>query len=227
MSLADFGFYNFEYTLDCIRESWEDFHKNPGKYEGREIDWAIEQTERIMHIQSAVSVSVLLKDEFERNVQLLDEFVSAHTKSIEEDQLKEPIVFNTEIEAEATNESIDEEIKLEVLGEDDPTYIKLDGKTASDIFKEELEAWGVKETSITYKCVMAISECCHDTSLSYNEVLCKVSNYIGINKGLVSATFSKLAKTADFSKTKYNPILQKEQHITKEFIVRQLLDFCE
>ena len=101
---TDFGYYNFEYTLDCIKKDWEDFHKNPGKYEGREIDWAMEQTKRIMHIQYAINTSVLLKDESECNTQFKEEFLFAHAKNIEIEQLENPILFNTEVEAEATGE---------------------------------------------------------------------------------------------------------------------------
>ena len=224
MSLADFGFYNFEYTLDCIRESWEDFHKNPGKYEGREIDWAMEQTERIMHIQSAINISVLLKDEYERNTQFKDAFLYAHAKNIEIEQLKNPILFNTEVEAEATGE-IAEAVEGDTLVVD-PIYDSLEEKTAANIFEEELDAWGIDKKSFTYECVMLIAEV-GKAGMPYKELINLIADATFSNPGMVSIAFGRLVRNADFSKTKYNPVLKNIKQLTKEFVVSQLLDFCE
>lgn len=223
---TDFGYYNFEYTLDCIKKDWEDFHKNPGKYEGREIDWAMEQTGRIMHIQYAINTSVLLKDESERNTQFKEEFLFAHTENTEIEQLKNPILFNTEVEAEATNQPMDEEIKLEVLGKNDSKYAELENMSVEDIFKKELSAWGIHEGSFAYKCAISLSKV-GTPGMAYKDAIKAVANDIGTNSGIVSLAFSNLVKKANFGRTIYNPILPKLQHITKEILVRELLDFCE
>lgn len=221
---TDFGYYNFEYTLDCIKEAWEDFHKNPGKYEGREIDWAMEQTKRIMHIQYAINISVLLKDESEHNTQFKEAFLSAHTKNIEIEQLKNPILFNTEVEAEATGE-IAEAIKGDTLVVD-PIYDSLEEKTAANIFEEELGAWGIDKKSFTYECVMLIAEV-GKAGMPYKELINLIADATFSNPGMVSIAFGRLVKNADFSKTKYNPVLKNIKQLTKEFVVSQLLDFCE
>lgn len=224
MLSTDFGYYNFEYTLDCIKRAWEDFHKNPGKYEGREIDWAMEQTERIMHIQSAINISVLLKDEYERNIQFKEAFLSAHAKNIEIEQLKNPILFNTEVEAEATGE-IAEAIKGDTLVVD-PIYDSLEEKTAANIFEEELDAWGIDKKSFTYECVMLIAEV-GKAGMPYKELINLIADATFSNPGMVSIAFGRLVRNADFSKTKYNPVLKNIKQLTKEFVVSQLLDFCE
>lgn len=221
---TDFGYYNFEYTLDCIKEAWEDFHKNPGKYEGREIDWAMEQTERIMHIQSAINISVLLKDEYERNTQFKDAFLYAHAKNIEIEQLKNPILFNTEVEAEATGE-IAEAVEGDTLVVD-PIYDSLEEKTAANIFEEELDAWGIDKKSFTYECVMLIAEV-GKAGMPYKELINLIADATFSNPGMVSIAFGRLVRNADFSKTKYNPVLKNIKQLTKEFVVSQLLDFCE
>lgn len=221
---TDFGYYNFEYTLDCIKKDWEDFHKNPGKYEGREIDWAMEQTKRIMHIQYAINTSVLLKDESERNAQFEEEFLFAHAKNIEIEQLKNPILFNTEVEAEATGE-----IAKAVEGDTlvvDPIYDSLEEKTAANIFEEELDAWGIDKKSFTYECVMRIAEV-GKAGMPYKELINLIADATFSNPGMVSIAFGRLVKNADFSKTKYNPVLKNIKQLTKEFVVSQLLDFCE
>lgn len=223
MSLADFGYYNFEYTLDCIKKAWEDFHKNPSMYKGREIDWALEQTERIMHIQSAVSVSVLLKDEFERNMQFNETFLSTHEKNVEIEQLKNPIVFNTEVEAEASGENA-EAVEGNALI-NDPIYNSLEGKSSVDIFKEELEAWGIDKNSFAYECVILLAEV-GKAGMSYKMVTRLIAEHTHTNPGVVSIAFNRLIRTADFSKTKYNPVLKNIKQLTKEFVVLQLLDFC-
>lgn len=221
---TDFGYYNFEYTLDCIKKDWEDFHKNPGKYEGREIDWAMEQTKRIMHIQYAINTSVLLKDESECNTQFKEEFLFAHAKNIEIEQLKNPILFNTEVEAEATGE-IAEAIKGDTLVVD-PIYDSLEEKTAANIFEEELDAWGIDKKSFTYECVMRIAEV-GKAGMPYKELINLIADATFSNPGMVSIAFGRLVKNADFSKTKYNPVLKNIKQLTKEFVVSQLLDFCE
>ena len=221
---TDFGYYNFEYTLDCIKKDWEDFHKNPGKYEGREIDWAMEQTKRIMHIQYAINTSVLLKDESERNAQFKEEFLFAHAKNIEIEQLENPILFNTEVEAEATGE-----IAKAVEGDTlvvDPIYDSLEEKTAANIFEEELDAWGIDKKSFTYECVMLIAEV-GKAGMPYKELINLIADATFSNPGMVSIAFGRLVKNADFSKTKYNPVLKNIKQLTKEFVVSQLLDFCE
>ena len=224
MSSTDFGYYNFEYILDCIKEAWDDFHKNPGKYEGREIDWAMEQTKRIMHIQYAINTSVLLKDESECNTQFKEEFLFAHAKNIEIEQLKNPILFNTEVEAEATGE-IAEAIKGDTLVVD-PIYDSLEEKTAANIFEEELDAWGIDKKSFTYECVMRIAEV-GKAGMPYKELINLIADATFSNPGMVSIAFGRLVKNADFSKTKYNPVLKNIKQLTKEFVVSQLLDFCE
>ena len=221
---TDFGYYNFEYTLDCIKKDWEDFHKNPGKYEGREIDWAMEQTKRIMHIQYAINTSVLLKDESECNTQFKEEFLFAHAKNIEIEQLKNPILFNTEVEAEATGE-IAEAVEGDTLVVD-PIYDSLEEKTAANIFEEELDAWGIDKKSFTYECVMLIAEV-GKAGMPYKELINLIADATFSNPGMVSIAFGRLVRNADFSKTKYNPVLKNIKQLTKEFVVSQLLDFCE
>lgn len=221
---TDFGYYNFEYTLDCIKKAWEDFHKNPSKYKGREIDWALEQTERIMHIQSAVSASILLKDEFERNTQFNETFLSTHEKNVEIEQLKNPIAFNTEVEAEASGENA-EAVEGDTLTVD-PIYDSLEEKTAANIFEEELDAWGIDKKSFTYECVMLIAEV-GKAGMPYKELINLIADATFSNPGMVSIAFGRLVKNADFSKTKYNPVLKNIKQLTKEFVVSQLLDFCE
>ena len=221
---TDFGYYNFEYTLDCIKKDWEDFHKNPGKYEGREIDWAMEQTKRIMHIQYAINTSVLLKDESERNAQFEEEFLFAHAKNIEIEQLENPILFNTEVEAEATGE-IAEAVEGDTLVVD-PIYDSLEEKTAANIFEEELDAWGIDKKSFTYECVMHIAEV-GKAGMPYKELINLIADATSSNPGMVSIAFGRLVKNADFSKTKYNPVLKNIKQLTKEFVISQLLDFCE
>lgn len=224
MSSTDFGYYNFEYILDCIKEAWDDFHKNPGKYEGREIDWAMEQTERIVHIQSAINISVLLK-ESERNTQFKEAFLNAHTKNAEIEQLENPILFNTEVEAEATGE-IAEATKGDTLIIGDSIYDSLEEKTAANIFEEELDAWGIDKKSFTYECVMLIAEV-GKAGMSYKELINLIADATFSNPGMVSIAFGRLVKNADFNKTKYNPVLKNIKQLTKEFVVSQLLDFCE
>ena len=221
---TDFGYYNFEYTLDCIKKDWEDFHKNPGKYEGREIDWAMEQTKRIMHIQYAINTSVLLKDESECNTQFKEEFLFAHAKNIEIEQLKNPILFNTEVEAEATGE-IAEAVEGDTLVVDS-IYDSLEEKTAANIFEEELDAWGIDKKSFTYECVMLIAEV-GKAGMPYKELINLIADATFSNPGMVSIAFGRLVRNADFSKTKYNPVLKNIKQLTKEFVVSQLLDFCE
>ena len=221
---TDFGYYNFEYTIDCIKEAWEDFHKNPGKYEGREIDWAMEQTERIVHIQSAINVSVLLK-ESERNTQFKEAFLNAHTKNAEIEQLENPILFNTEIEAEASGKNA-KAVEGDTLIVGDSIYDSLEEKTAANIFEEELDAWGIDKKSFTYECVMLIAEV-GKAGMPYKELINLIADATFSNPGMVSIAFGRLVRNADFSKTKYNPVLKNIKQLTKEFVVSQLLDFCE
>lgn len=223
MSSVYFGSYDFERTLDCIREAWNDFHMNPNKYNGKETDWALQQTERIMHIQYVINASVILKDELKQPSQLKKEFLSDNINPIVIDQSQEPIVFNTEIEASASGEEAKAIEGNTIIN--DPIYNSLEGKSSVDIFKEELEAWGIDKNSFAYECVILLAEV-GKAGMSYKMVTRLIAEHTHTNPGVVSIAFNRLIRTADFSKTKYNPVLKSIKQLTKEFVVLQLLDFC-
>ena len=63
--------------------------------------------------------------------------------------------------------------------------------------------------------------------MSYKELINLIADATFSNPGMVSIAFGRLVRNADFSKTKYNPVLKNIKQLTKEFVVSQLLDFCE
>lgn len=95
-----------------------------------------------------------------------------------------------------------------------------------DIFTEELDNWGIPNTSFAYVVVMMLPKL-FTCNVSYKEVISTIAKETGKSEGTISSSFSYIAKRADFSKTKYIPILKKRKHcITKEFVVKELLEFC-
>ena len=94
----------------------------------------------------------------------------------------------------------------------------------------ELIAWGVASESLAYSCISEIPKCCN-SKMNYDEAITALAKHLGYNKGLISISLNRIIKTADFSKTLYNPMLKKcvemNKDITKELIISELLEFCE
>lgn len=105
---------------------------------------------------------------------------------------------------------------------------ELDSMTLQDMFKKEMISWGIKDTSMAWSCIMSLSRVAH-RGMQYKEVSAAIAEDLGVNRGLVTITFNRVIKIADFSKTRYNDILLNtpKENITKEFFVTQLTDFCD
>lgn len=106
----------------------------------------------------------------------------------------------------------------------------IDGNiTLEDIFKEELLNWGISDNTFGYELILTIIKTCK-SGMSYNEVIEILSEYTGKTKAVVSSALSRIAKTADFSKTKYNDYLKSlaknNKEITKEIFIKEITDFC-
>lgn len=108
------------------------------------------------------------------------------------------------------------------------TAHELDNMSLQDMFKKEMTSWGIKDTSMAWSCIMSLSNVAHH-GMSYKEVASAIAEDLNINPGLVSITFNRVIKTADFSKTNYNDVLLNtpREDITREFFVAQLTDFCD
>lgn len=105
---------------------------------------------------------------------------------------------------------------------------KFDNMTVEDIFREELEAWGIKETSFAYEVFIYIANYAKP-DMEYDDILNTIANVTGKRKCSISSAISNVTRHADFSKSKYIPILTKlpRVKITKEYLIKQLIEFCE
>lgn len=114
------------------------------------------------------------------------------------------------------------------LSNTEKTVLELDNMSLQDMFKKEMVAWGIKSTSMAWSCIMSLSKVAH-RGMPYKEVASAIAKDLSINPGLVSITFDRIIKTADFSKTNYNDVLlnMPRENITREFFVTQLTDFCD
>lgn len=103
---------------------------------------------------------------------------------------------------------------------------EMDELSPLDVICEEVKSWGISEDSFTYRIfyhITDVKECS-----TYKERIYKLSKILESKPNIISAAISRVAKNADFSNSKYIPILTKmpRKMITKELIVEQLLDFC-
>lgn len=143
------------------------------------------------------------------------------------------VTYNTEHTSDGTGE-IMEEVNGDSLTNNpidgDPIYTALSTMTTSEMFINELKAWGVASGSFAYRCIAEIPKCCN-SKMNYDEAITALAKHLGYNKGLISISLNRIIKTADFSKTLYNPMLKKcaemNKDITKELIISELLEFCE
>lgn len=108
------------------------------------------------------------------------------------------------------------------------TMNELDDMSLQDVFKKEMTSWGISESSMAWSCIMSLLRVAH-RGMSYKEVVSAISKDLNVNCGIISITFNRIIKTADFSKTNYNDVLVNypRDAITKEFFVKQLTDFCD
>ena len=143
------------------------------------------------------------------------------------------VTYNTEHTSDGTGE-IMEEVNGDSLTNNpldgDPIYTALSTMTTSEMFINELKAWGIAPDTLAYRCIAEIPKCCN-SKMNYDEAITALAKHLGHNKGIISISLNRIIKTADFSKTLYNPMLKKcvemNKDITKELIISELLEFCE
>lgn len=133
--------------------------------------------------------------------------------------------FNESDEQDLTYDST---IDTEIIEDDNNSDDDLDRMTAEDVFKEELEAWGISTSSLAYEVFIYIAKYAKP-DMEYDDILNTIANVTGKRKCSISSAISNVAKHADFSKSKYIPILTKlpRVKITKEYLIKQLIEFCE
>ena len=102
----------------------------------------------------------------------------------------------------------------------------LDRIEPRNVIREEIESWGISNTSFSYIIFDSLCEL-KNFNCDYQECITELSKILGKNKGIISANIKRAIEKADFNNTKYIPILRKlpKEKITKEYIIDQLLDF--
>lgn len=102
------------------------------------------------------------------------------------------------------------------------------GKTASDIIREELDAWGVPSEFFAYKALVELPNLVKHAP-KYNEIVDLVSEHFGKSKPTVSSAFTSLMNRADFSKSIYNPVLAKltKEERTKVAVIESIAEYCD
>lgn len=162
--------------------------------------------------------------------------INSNTKHALQNKLfnrEPPVTYSTEHTSDSTGE-IMEEVNDDSLTnnplDSDPIYTALSTMTTSEMFINELKAWGIAPGTLAYRCIAEIPKCCN-SKMNYDEAITALANHFGYNKGIISISLNRIIKTADFSKTLYNPMLKKcakmNKDITKELIISELLEFCE
>lgn len=148
----------------------------------------------------------------ENNTQINDNFVNVDDTQIKPDEI---------IKDSNNKDEIEESVALvdDILNGD---------LTIIDIFKEELENWGINDTLFGYKLIIDIANNVK-AGMDYDEVITILANINKKSKGVVSSALGRLVKNADFTKTKYNDYLKSlalNNEVTKEILIKELTDFC-
>lgn len=171
----------------------------------------------------------------EKSDNIIDDDLNKEVESIGTEEPMVEIDSDTISSEDNTIEDIAEPINSEdtLSEENNSTEVesicdKLDMMTTEDLFKEELEAWGIKEDSHSYLCVITLAKV-GAPGMDVKDAIRAVARALNSNAGIVTMSFNRLINSADFSKTKYNDILLKipKEEITKEIVISELLDFCD
>lgn len=165
----------------------------------------------------------------EKSDNIIDSDLNKEVESIGTEEPMVEINSDTISSEDNTIENITESINSEyTLSEEASICNKLDMMTTEDLFREELEAWGIKEDSYSYLCVITLAKV-GAPGMDVKDAIRAVANKLNSNAGIVTMSFNRLINSADFSKTKYNDLLLKmpKEKITKEIVISELLDFCD
>ena len=165
----------------------------------------------------------------EKSDNIIDSDLNREIESIGTGEPMVEINSDTISSEDNTIENITESINSEcTLSEEASICNKLDMMTTEDLFREELEAWGIKEDSYSYLCVITLAKV-GAPGMDVKDAIRAVAIALNNNAGIVTMSFNRLINSADFSKTKYNDLLLKmpKEKITKEIVISELLDFCD
>lgn len=214
----------FEREFENISIRYEKYIANGGPKNHKEkVDYINAQYNSINLILKMIALSasgtaleeqVVTQSQIDRQAALHDNLFGNKKSNI-----KQTIIEETTSSENDDNESVETDMY---------DNIDFDNMTTEKLFKEELDAWGINPSSLSYRLVIEMADKA-STDMKYKDVVKMLSNITGYKAGVVSAAFSRLVKNADFSKTKYNPLISKKptEQITKEFIIEQLIEFCE
>lgn len=144
--------------------------------------------------------------------------------SIEENPITEEIIDEMPKETDKS-ETYEES---ETINDNIIEFNAIDDMSVQQIFEDQLNLWGIKKDSFSYKCIMILADK-GSCNMDYNQAVKLLHNEIGCNIGVISAALTRLVKNADFSKSKYVPVLNKlsPNELTKEFVIEQLLEYCQ
>ena len=104
--------------------------------------------------------------------------------------------------------------------------------TPKELIITEVKSWGIKEDTFAFKIFVSLADIDFSGDnksrmMTYEDVIKEVASMLGRKKSLINSALSKTIKNCDFSGAKFVPILKNmnREDITKEFVIKQLLDF--
>ena len=104
--------------------------------------------------------------------------------------------------------------------------------TPRELIITEIKSWGIEEDSFPFKIFVSLADIDFSGDnksrvMTYEDAIKEVARILGRKKSLINSALSKAIKNCDFSGAKFIPILKNmdREDITKEFVVKQLLDF--
>lgn len=121
-----------------------------------------------------------------------------------------------------TKDRIEAEAKMKAIEE------VVAGKSASDIIREELNAWGIPSNFFAYQALVELPDLVKHAP-RYDEILDLISKHYNKNKATVSSALSSLVRKADISKSIYNPDLIKltKEELTKTVVIEAIAEYCD
>ena len=113
-------------------------------------------------------------------------------------------LFDDAVQSNNSSEEygFEEEYNDEYDDEEYDTSTNYEKRRSFYMLMEEMNNWGIKETSFAHKCVVAMYHCC--TYLDSPEsVINKVADYLDRPTGTISNAFNYILKNANFENSQY------------------------
>ena len=104
--------------------------------------------------------------------------------------------------------------------------------TPRELIITEIKSWGIEEDSFPFKIFVSLADIDFSGDnksrvMTYEDAIKEVARILGRKKSLINSALSKAIKNCDFSGAKFIKKIKNmdREDITKEFVVKQLLDF--